>query len=151
MYAVRFAFLLTSQARGPVVDDYCDALPEQAAYDAHLVACAEGHGSEGMVGDVLNLEVCGVVDKAHVDAAGIGRVVMDIPELPFGELRLADDVLDDGCVLDFADTYDGGTEGCGLRSEIADGVCEVMHLLAVFGAVPLPLLLGMVSKRFSKL
>ena len=63
--------------------------------------------------------------------------MVDNLEAEVPELRLVDDVLDYGAVLDFADADYGGSVGCGAGLELADGVCEIVDLDVVFAAVPL--------------
>ena len=121
-----------------MVDDYGNSLAEQGADDAHLVAGAEGHFGEAVVGDVLETEVAGIVHEADVDAAGVGGVVVYNLKVPVADLGLAHDVLHYGAVLDFGNAdYGGAVRGC-LGGEVGDGVCEVVDFLAVFPAVPLP-------------
>jgi hypothetical protein len=68
---------LAAYARWPVVHYYCYLLSEQAAHHAHLVAGAERNGVEAVVCHIMYAEIAGVVDQTHVDAAGVGRIMMD--------------------------------------------------------------------------
>lgn len=60
-FAIGRGFFLASDARRPVVDDDGHALSHQSSDDAHLVTCSKGYFGEGVVGDVFQFEVFGVV------------------------------------------------------------------------------------------
>ena len=140
--AVWFAFFLAANARRPVVYDDGYALSHQPADDAHLVACAERYGRGAVVGNILHSEVCWIVDKAHVNASGVGGIVVYIFQLPLGKLGLVYHILDYRCVFDFADTDNRRTYGSGASGKLTDCICQIMHFLAVLGTVPLSLSVG---------
>lgn len=135
--AVGLALLLSAQARWPVVYDDGNALAKELAYDAHLVAGGEGHGGEGVVGHVFELEISRVVHQAHVDAAFVGRVVMHDLQVPCLDFGLVCDVFHHRAVFNLAHADYRGAYGRCLGLELRYGVGEVVYLEPVFAAVPL--------------
>ncbi len=125
-----------------MVDDDCYPLSEELTNDTHLVARGEGYGGEGVVGDVFEFEVTGVVHETDVDSALVGGVVVDYLQVPGFYFGLVGDVFHDRAVLDLADADDGRAEGCGLGLELRDGVGEVVYFEPVFASVPLALAFG---------
>lgn len=120
-----------------MIYDYGNALTEERADDAHLVACAVWDCCEAVVGDVFDAEVSFVVYHADVYAASVGRIVMDYTEVEAAEFGLGDDVFHHRAVLDFRHAYDGRAEGRCLGLELRNGISEVMQFFVVLACIPL--------------
>ena len=123
-----------------MVDDDAYSVGAKKAGDAQLVAGTE----VGIVGDVEEMglirdegEHGRIVEHSHVDAAGVGRIVVHIGQAAAAERLGLHKVAHHRLVFDLGYAYDGRSGRGRFGDEIGYGVGEIVDFQAVFSRIPL--------------
>ena len=89
-----------------------------------------------MIGHILEFEVTGIVEKAYVDAAGIGRIMMYDLEIPFLKIGLVDNVFHYGAILNLRHADNSRADRSCLGGELRYCIGEVAYFIPIFAAIP---------------
>ena len=137
-HAQRGRGLLAAQTRRPVAHQEeeglrLDGSPHRDEVTRTEVGTARHVELDGLA--ALELEDVGAVEEAHIDTAGVGRVVVYDPVVAGGELRSGNHILHHRTVLDFRHADDNRVILV-LSGDVEEHALQVADFARVLGRVP---------------
>ena len=123
-----------------MVNEDANVFSSHRAFNEELVARLEVRvvgDDQWMRARLRVAEEARIVDQGHVDAASVGRVVVNVLEIHLLGRRRVDEVAHDAFVFNLRNADDGRTARAVWTGEVADDACHVVQLLLIFFLRPL--------------